>query len=135
MWYSLTVSHRFLLHGRARLRPASTGQHPVPPGAYVLRRIDIGVFGVATGLAAEYRLGWPVVRADMPAFGTGLAGVMGRHFHEPAPSPLELVVELADELAPALVEYGPVQPGLGPDVPAGLITFASGAGPLRPGPR
>ena len=96
----------------------------MPPRSDVLRRIDVGVFLMATGPAAEHCLGRPVVRADVPAGRTGLAGVGRRHQHPPAALPLELVIELTHELAPALVQNGPVQPGLGPDVPAGFIEGA-----------
>ncbi len=96
----------------------------MPPGSDILRRVDVRVFFVSTGPTVEHCLAWPVVRAGVPAGGTFLAGVMCGHLHQPAPFPLQLVVELPHELTPALIQYGSVQPGLGPDVPAGLVEGA-----------
>ena len=54
----------------------------------------------------------------MPAARTRPARVLRRHGDEMSAVPRQLVVQLAAELGPALVEDGLVQAGLGPNISA-----------------
>jgi hypothetical protein len=54
-----------------------------------------------------------------------VARVLRRHKNEPAAFPRQLVVQLAAELEPALIEDGFVQAGLGPDILARNICVNS----------
>lgn len=51
----------------------------------------------------------------------GSAGVLRRHGHQPATRPRQLVVQLAAELVPALIEDGFVQARLGPNISSRCI--------------
>ena len=55
-------------------------------------------------LAQEHSLAAPLGWIGMSAARAGLAGLVWRHRHQPATGPSQLVVELAPEFAPALVE-------------------------------
>lgn len=88
----------------------------------------VGVLAVAAGHAEKRRLSLAIVGMSMPALGALLAGMPGRHGHQPATGPLNLVIELTAKLTPALVQDRAIQPGLLPNVPAGL----PGAAPGRP---
>ena len=57
-----------------------------------------------------------VVRRDVSAVRAGAARVPWRHGDEMPAAPCQLVVQLAAELEPALIEDGLVQAGFGPNV-------------------
>src|SRR5690625_8030042 len=60
---------------------------------------------------------------------TGTARVLWRHCNQPAALPRQLVIQLAAELEPALIEDGLIQPGLGPNVSSRLFgSTCSGPG-------
>ena len=60
----------------------------------------------------------------MAAARTGAARVLRRHGSKPATLPCQLVVQLAAELEPALIEDSLVQTGLGPNVSSRLFSCA-----------
>lgn len=61
----------------------------------------VGVLAVAAGHAEKRRLSLAIVGMSMPALGALLAGMPGRHGHQPATGPLNLVVELTAKLTPS----------------------------------
>ena len=60
----------------------------------------------------------------MPTARTGSAGVVRRHGNQMPTTPRQLVVQLAAEFAPALVEDGAIQAGLLADLLAVLFNIA-----------
>ncbi len=62
----------------------------------------------------------------MAALGAGAAGIVRWHDDQVRPAPGQLVVELAPERVPALVENRAVETGLLTNVAAGLLDTASG---------
>ena len=79
---------------------------------------------VATCDAGELGLAAAVVFRHMPAARTRPARVLRRHGDEMSAVPRQLVVQLAAELGPALIEDGLVQAGLLPDLLAVLFGIA-----------
>ena len=100
----------------------STGCNAVSPRQYVLRANHISVVLVQALHATEPRLRESVRSTDTATYRTLLAGVLRRHCNESATGPLELVLQLAAELKPALVEDGLVQTGLGPNAVARILS-------------
>src|SRR5690554_8203828 len=78
--------------------------------------IDTGKAGLAA----------PGLGGDVTTLGAGAAGVVRWHNDQMRPAPGQLVVELAPELVPALVEDRAVEAGFLPDVAAWLLDTASG---------
>ena len=112
-----------LLRGRFRLALARKASAFLSTGGQAqsaLQNIDcaddIGVLLESTLDAVKLRLGGAVLARDVLAGRTGLAGVMRGHGDELSPVPRQLVLELPPELVPPLIEYGFVEPRLGPDV-------------------
>ncbi|VDY07274.1 protein of unknown function [Thiomonas sp. Sup16B3] len=67
------------------------------------------------------RLRLAVVRRHMATTRAGAARVLRRHGNKPAAVPRQLVVQLATELEPALVEDSFVQAGLSPNISTRLL--------------
>ena len=100
----------------------STGHHPARED--IDRADQIGVLLEPTVHAREPGLHRSIVRRHMAATRAGSARVLRRHHNELAAVPRQLVLQLAAELVPALVEDGFVQAGLGPNVSSRSICRA-----------
>jgi len=74
----------------------------------------------------------PVLRGDVAARGTGLAGVPGIHPENHAAPPRGLVVQHPEKGAPPLIEDRAVEPGLLPDPPTGSLAGPGGGGRHAP---
>src|SRR5690554_796121 len=98
-----------------------TGAMGVSRPENVDRADQIGVFLEATFHTRKSGLRLPVVGRHMAAARTGTARVLWRHCNQPAALPRQLVIQLAAELEPALIEDGLVQAGLGPNVSSRLF--------------
>jgi hypothetical protein len=83
---------------------------------YVDRADPIGVVLEAAFNAGEPFLGPPVLRRDMVALRTSPARILRRYEDQLTPVPGQLVLQLAAELEPTLIEDGSVQAGLGPNI-------------------
>ena len=92
----------------------------------VFRSHCVGILAVAAGLAQENGLALAVVGMGEAAGRTFLTGAMRWDRFQPATFPGGLVVELAAELAPALIQDRAVEPGLLPNPAAGLLGGAAG---------
>ena len=88
---------------------------------YVDRSDPIGVRLETAGNAVEALLCLPVLCRDTIALRTSSAGVLRRHEDQRTAVPRQLVVQLAAELEPTLIENGLVQAGLGPNVLARIF--------------
>jgi hypothetical protein len=130
----LTHSHfgGFLLH-RGWFRPSlatqtralpSTGDNAVSPRQNINCADHIGVVFVATAYAFEMRLRWPIFGCHPIAVGTRAARVVWRHRDQHCTIPVHLVLQLAPELGPALVENGFVQARFGPNMLTCLLRVA-----------
>ena len=93
------------------------------------RADPIGIVLEAACNAGEPFLGPPVLRRDMVALRTSPARILRRYEDQLTPVPRQLVLQLAAELEPPLIEDGFVQSGLGPDI---LTRSFNGTG-RRPG--
>ena len=71
---------------------------------------------MATRHALEMRLRAAIVRRYMAAARAGATRVVRRHRNEPSAAPRHLVVQLAAELGPSLVQDRRVQAAFGPDI-------------------
>jgi len=89
------------------------------------RADQIGIFLEATFDAREPLLRLPVIRRYMAAARTGAARVLRRHGNEIPAVPRQLVIQLAAELEPALIEDGLIQAGLGSNVSSRFLGVAS----------
>ena len=96
-------------------RSLSTGCHAVPPRQDIDRPDQIGVFAVSAFQAIESRLRGSVGRLRVPTCRTLPAGVLRRHDNEDATTPRELVLELAVELEPSLIENRAIEARFGPN--------------------
>src|SRR5699024_1817908 len=77
-------------------------------------------------ISPEYRLALTVARCAVPAFRAGLRRVRSIDLLDPARG---LVFQPGHQQAPAVVEDGPIQPGLLPHLGSGLLDGAlRGAG-------
>jgi len=83
---------------------------------YVDRADPIGVVLEAAFNAGEPFLGLPVLRRDMVALRASPARILRRYQDQLTPVPRQLVLQLAAELEPTLIEDGFVQAGFGPHV-------------------
>jgi hypothetical protein len=81
------------------------------------RADPIGMVLEAAFNAGEPLLCLPVLRRDMVALRTSPARILRRHEDQLTPVPGQLVLQLAAELEPTLIEDGLVQAGLGPNIP------------------
>ena len=110
---------------RPGIPEASPRSHGVPrrdiPG-----RVHISVAGISAGRAREPRLALTRLRIHLPARRAALARELGTDLLHPAG---RLVLQPAHQQAPARPHDLPVQPGLGPHVPARI----PGRPPTRPG--
>ncbi len=88
---------------------------------HIDRADHIGVVLEAACHALEPGLRLLVARRDMAAARAGAAGVSRRHRNEVAAVPPELIVQLAAELEPALIEDSLVQAGFGSNILARLF--------------
>src|SRR6266702_289352 len=104
----------------------STGYNAVSPRQNVFRPNHIGVVLVQALHAAEPRLRESVRDANTATHRTLLTRVPRRHRDERPTRPRELVLQLAAELKPALVEDGLVQTCLGPNVLARILGSSCG---------
>src|SRR4051812_23455087 len=91
-----------------------TGATGVSRPEYVDRADPIGVGLEAAFSAGEPLLGPPVLRRDMVALRTPPARILRRYEDQLAPVPGQLILQLAPELGPTLIENGFVQTGFGP---------------------
>ena len=98
--------------------------HPARPDV-VHRANQIGVVLEATFHTPELSLRLPVVRRHTAAAQAGAARVLRRHRHQPTAPPYQLVVQLAAELEPTLIEDGLVQTSLGGHVSVRLFGYPS----------
>ena len=80
------------------------------------RANPIGVVLEAACNAGEPFLRESVLRRDMVALRTSPARILRRHEDQLTPVPGQLVLQLATELEPTLIEDGSVQAGLGPNI-------------------
>lgn len=85
------------------------------------------MFAVTTPDTPEHRLRGAVLRCNVAATTTPLAGVPMIDLHQDSPAPLRFVVQLTDKLTPTLFEYAAVQSGLGLHVHTGILRRALGA--------
>jgi hypothetical protein len=83
---------------------------------YVDRANPIGVVFEAAFNAGEPFLRAPVLRRDMVALRTSPARIVRRYEDQLTPVSRQLVLQLAAELEPTLIEDGSVQAGLGPNL-------------------
>ena len=105
---------RFTLQrGNVRLSACVHG----PSGRDVACCVDVGVCGVAAGVAPEHRLALTVLRRAVAALCACLTGIRRLDFLDP---PWRFLFHPGDEPAPALSEDAPVDPRLRPHVPARL---------------
>ena len=91
----------------------------------VFRSHCVGILAVAAGQAQENGLTLAVVGMGEAAGRAFLTGAMRRDRFQPATFPGGLVVQLAAELAPALIQDRAVEPGLLPNPAAGLLGGAA----------
>src|ERR1700674_6058731 len=135
----LTHSHfgGFLLH-RGWFRPSlatqtralpSTGDNAVSPRQDIHCADHIGVVLVTTFHTPELRLRWPILVRYPIALGTRQARVVRWHRYQHCTIPVQLVLQLAAKLRPALVENGFVQARLGSNILTRVLGVAFG----RPG--
>ena len=96
-------------------RSFSTGCHAVSPRQDIDRSDPIGVFAVPACDAVKPRLPCPVRPVRVPTRRTVPAGVLRRHDNEDATTPRELVLELAVELEPSLIENRAIEARFGPN--------------------
>jgi hypothetical protein len=82
---------------------------------YIDRTNPIGILLEAAFNAGEPFLRPPVLRRDMVALRTTPARILRRYEDQLTPVPRQLVLQLAAELEPTLIEDGSVQAGLGPN--------------------
>jgi hypothetical protein len=80
------------------------------------RANPIGVVLEAALNAGEPFLGPPVLRRDMLALRTSPARIVRRYEDQLTPVPGQLVLQLATEFEPTLIEDGSVQAGFGPNI-------------------
>ena len=91
-----------------------TGATGVSRPENVDRADPIGVVLEAAFNAGEPFLRPPVLRRDVVALRTSPARILRRYEDQLTPVPRQLVLQLAAELEPTLIEDGFVQAGLGP---------------------
>jgi hypothetical protein len=80
------------------------------------RADPIGVVLEAAFNTGEPFLRAPVLGRDMVALRTSPARILRRYEDQLTPVPGQLVLQLAAELEPTLIEDGSVQAGLGPNI-------------------
>src|SRR3984957_8129653 len=122
----------FLLH-RGWFRPSlttqaravlSTGCNAVPPRQDIHCADHIGVVLVTTTYTLEMCLRLPILCCHPPAGRTGPARVLWWHGYQHSAIPAQLVLQLATELEPTLIQNGFVQTGLGSNMLARFLSVA-----------
>ncbi|MBW4047833.1 MAG: hypothetical protein HIU89_07830 [Proteobacteria bacterium] len=100
------------------MRRLSTSCKAVSPRQLVHQADKVGVVRMAIRDPLELRLRAAVLSGHMATAWTGATGAGRRQGNEPSTTPLELVVQWAAKLGPALVEDRLVEPRFDPDIPA-----------------